>query len=132
MEDQRAETGEWGEEQAARYLGKARKMKVLARRWRPAKGHGELDLVMRDRELMIFVEVRVRTGEGNPLAAYQSIGRNKWRSLRRTAIAYLYQSSWRPDAVRFDVVGVRRTIGGKLIDVTHWENVGTFGRNFRF
>jgi hypothetical protein len=34
--------------------------------------------------------------------------------------------------VRFDVVGARRPVGGRLIDVTHWENVGVFGRNFRF
>ena len=81
---------------------------------------------------MIFVEVRVRTSAGQPLGTYQSISRGKWRVLRRTAIAYLRQCPWRPDAVRFDVAGIRRTVEGKLIDITHWENVGTFGRNFRF
>jgi hypothetical protein len=28
-------------------------------------------------------------------------------------------------------VGIRRTEEGQLIDITHWQNVGTFGRNFR-
>ncbi|MGC9451434.1 MAG: YraN family protein [Oceanipulchritudo sp.] len=130
-EDGRQETGEWGELEAEKHL-RAAGMRVLARRWRSGRGHGELDLVMRQGEVLVFVEVRVRTGETNPLGAYQSIGRGKWRSLRRTALAYLWQSPWRPEAVRFDVVGVRRTVGGRLIDVTHWENVGVFGRNFRF
>jgi putative endonuclease len=131
-DDGRQETGEWGEQQAEKHLRKAAGMRVLARRWRPERGHGELDLVMQQGEIMVFVEVRVRTGGGDPLATYRSIGRGKWRSLRRTALAFLRQSQWRPQAVRFDVVGVRRTVGGQLIDVTHWENVGVFGRNFRF
>jgi putative endonuclease len=105
-------------------------MVVVERRWR--KGHGELDLVMRQERMMVFVEVRVRTGDPNPLGGYQSIGRGKWRVLRQTARAYLRQSRWRPEAVRFDVIGIRRYAGGKFRDLTHWEAVGTFGRNFRF
>ena len=129
MDDQRAKTGEWGEQQAESFLIKNHQMRVLDRRWRHK--HGELDLVMREGPVMVFVEVRVRTGSGQALATYQSIGKGKWRVLRRTAIAYLRQCSWRPEALRFDVVGIRRTGQGELIDLTHWENVGTFGRNFR-
>lgn len=130
MEDHRQETGEWGEVQAERYLIKEKGMRVLDRRWRC--GHGELDLVMRKGEVMVFVEVRVRTGEGEALSTYRSIRHKKWIVLRKTAKSYLYRCPWRPRAVRFDVVGIRRTVGGELIDVTHWENVGRFGRNFRY
>ena len=129
-DDWRQETGEWGEEQAAAWLEAEKGMRVLARRWR--SGRGELDLVMRLGEVMVFVEVRVRTGEANRLAAYQSIRAGKWRVLRRTAMAYVRASGWRPAAARFDVVGVRRTRGGRLVDITHWENLGTLGRDFRF
>ena len=129
MPYERQVTGEWGEEHAEKHLRKTHGMRVLDRRWR--KGHGELDLIMRQGRVMVFVEVRVRTSAAQALATYRSIGRGKWRVLRRTAIAYLRQCPWRPEAVRFDVVGIRRTEEGKLIDVTHWENVGTFGRNFR-
>lgn len=130
MTERRQETGEWGEKVAARYLRKREGMRILDRRWR--QGHGELDLVMRQGKTMVFVEVRVRTGEANPLATYQSIGKGKWRVLRATARGYVRRSRWRPEAVRFDVVGIRRGSDGRFLDLEHWENVGTFGRNFLF
>ncbi|HKJ89490.1 MAG TPA: YraN family protein [Oceanipulchritudo sp.] len=126
--DKRQKTGEWGEKVAERYLRKREGMRVLDRRWR--QGHGELDLIMCQGRTMVFVEVRVRTGEANPLAAYQSIGKGKWRVLRSTARGYLRQAHWRPEAVRFDVVGIRRKVDGCFLDLEHWENVGTFGQNF--
>jgi putative endonuclease len=128
--DQRQATGEWGERVAQRYLEKRAGMRLLDRRWR--HGHGELDLIMRQGGVMVFVEVRVRTAEDNPLAAYQSIGRSKWRVLRQTACAYLRACPWRPEAARFDVVGIRRRADGQFHDLEHWENVGTFGGRFRF
>ena len=128
--NKRQATGEWGERVAERYLRKREGMVFLDRRW--VHEHGELDLIMRQATVLVFVEVRVRSGEDNVLGAYQSIGRHKWRVLRRTAIAYLRQCPWRAEAVRFDVVGIRRTGAGKFQDLTHWQNVGVFGRRFRY
>lgn len=128
--DKRQETGVWGEKVAERYLRNREGMRLLDSRWRHE--HGELDLVMRQGLVMVFVEVRVRTADANPLAAYQSIGKGKWRVLRKTALAYLRQCPWRPEAVRFDVVGIRRKADGKFLDLEHWANVGVFGRGFRF
>ena len=34
--------------------------------------------------------------------------------------------------IQMDVVGIRRTGQGKFLDLTHWENVGVFGRGFRY
>ena len=130
MNKDRQERGEWGEQVAEGYLKKKERMRLLERRWRHR--HGELDLIMRQGKVMVFVEVRVRTETAEPLAAYRSINRGKWRVLRRTALAYLRQCPWRPESVRFDVVGIRRKTTGELRDLTHWENVGTFGRNFRY
>lgn len=123
-------TGEWGEREAEQYLVKKLGMRILERRWR--KGHGELDLIMRQGKQMVFVEVRVRTGECHPLMLYRSIGRKKWKVLRKTAMSYVRNCSWRPDSTRFDVVGIQRSAAGKLVGLTHWQNVGTFGRNFRY
>lgn len=124
------ETGEWGEATASAYLVKEKRMRQLASRWRYR--HGELDLVMRDDHTMVFVEVRVRTSEPDPLATYHSIRRNKWKVLRSTSLAYLHQSAWRPHAIRFDVVGIRRQSNGQLLDIHHWERVRLFGPNLRF
>ncbi|MDE2087081.1 MAG: YraN family protein [Xanthomonadaceae bacterium] len=66
--------------------------------------HGELDLVMLDRDTVVFVEVRyrVRAGHGDALA---SITRGKQDKLIRTAQLWLAahpQHAQRP--CRFDVV----------------------------
>jgi len=130
MEMNRQSTGAWGEAQAEAYLVREKAMRLLDRNWR--HGHGELDLVMRQGSVLVVVEVRVRTGAVHGLASYQGIGRHKWRVLRRTAMTYIRRCPWRPESARFDVVGVRRNVDGSLLDITHWENVGVFGRNFRF
>jgi putative endonuclease len=130
MRDERQQTGEWSEALAERELRRNAGMRVLDRRWR--HGHGEIDLIMRQGKVLVFVEVRVRTGEEDLLGAYRSIRRKKWRVLRSTAVAYLRQCPWNPEAVRFDVVGILRKSPRADPVITHWENVGVFGRNFRF
>lgn len=78
-------------------------LKTLARNY--TTRHGELDLVMLDRDTVVFVEVRyrVRAGHGDALA---SITRGKQDKLIRTAQLWLAahpQHAQRP--CRFDVVG---------------------------
>jgi putative endonuclease len=130
-ETERKQRGDWGETTAERYLRRKAGMRVLDRQWRYK--NGELDLILRQGEVLVFVEVRVRSAEADPTATYFSIGRKKWQSLRRTAFAYLRQLNWRPAAVRFDVVGIRRCAKTRsVVDVHHWENVGKFGRRLRY
>ncbi|HET6433388.1 YraN family protein [Dyella sp.] len=72
--------------------------------------HGELDLVMRDGEMIVFVEVRQRGGRGQGGAA-ASITRSKRERLLRTASLWLAahpqhgQRACRFDVVSFDGVG---------------------------
>lgn len=66
--------------------------------------HGELDLVMRDGETVVFVEVRQRGGRRHGGAA-ASVTRSKREKLMRTASLWLAanpQHAHRP--CRFDVV----------------------------
>jgi putative endonuclease len=77
-------------------------LKLLARNY--TTRHGELDLVMRDRDTVVFVEVRyrVRAGHGDAAA---SITRAKQDRLIRAAQLWLAahpQHAQRP--CRFDVV----------------------------
>lgn len=64
---------------------------------------GEIDLVMRDGESMVFVEVRYRasTAFGGALG---SVGASKQQRLVRAAQHYLLRSGW-TGPCRFDVVG---------------------------
>jgi putative endonuclease len=97
--------GRSGERRAARHLER-QGLRILARNWRSA--HGELDLIARDGEQLVVVEVRTagsRPFTGRPEL---SVGPQKQRRLARLAQIWLRGTTWRPRGVRFDVVGVQR------------------------
>jgi len=65
---------------------------------------GEIDLIMKDRETLVFIEVRYRTREeyGDALA---SVTLSKQRKIIRTAQYYLQQENlYDQIACRFDVI----------------------------
>jgi len=99
----RQRAGAAAEQAAERHLIAAG-CQVLARNARYREG--ELDLVMRERDLVVFVEVRLRAGErfGGALA---SVDLFKQKRLARAAQRWLkehYGERW--PACRFDVVAV--------------------------
>ena len=102
MTTQRRAVGAYGERLAERHLCD-QGMVVLARNWRCAEG--EIDLILRDREDVVFCEVKTRRGDrfGTPAEA---IGPAKVRRLRRLAARWLEQTTVRPPEIRFDVVAV--------------------------
>jgi len=67
---------------------------------------GEIDLIMRDKEYLVFVEVRYRC-KSNYGSSVESVTPNKQRRIIRTALHYL-QKTQQLDAIdcRFDVVGI--------------------------
>ncbi len=67
---------------------------------------GELDLIMQDKQCMVFVEVRYRTSDryGTSLATVTPAKQNK---LRKTALFYLKARKLTEAAIRFDVVGMK-------------------------
>lgn len=100
--------GERGERWAARYL-EERGLLIIARQYRTALG--EIDLIARDGDWLVFVEVKTRQGteKGHPFDAVDS---RKQRRLMRLAEAYLAEARRRrvpgidTQRVRFDVVGI--------------------------
>ena len=94
--------GAYGERVALAHLV-GQGMVVLDRNWRcPA---GEIDLILRDGDQLVFAEVKTRRGDrfGTPAEA---VGEAKVRRLRRLAAAWLNQAGLPPVTVRFDVVAV--------------------------
>jgi putative endonuclease len=92
-----------GEKLAARYL-RRHGFKILYRNFRGRHG-GEIDLVCRDRETLVFVEVKTRTREdfGRPLEA---VGRKQQLRISQGALAWL-RLLGNPDILfRFDVVEI--------------------------
>lgn len=98
--------GAHGETIAADYL-RAQGFSLLARNWRCR--HGELDLIMWDRETLVAVEVKTRSsrGYGSPLEA---ITASKTIRLKRLLVEWVRQSGMRPSQLRIDAVGI--VLGG--------------------
>ncbi len=66
---------------------------------------GELDLVARDGDTLVFVEVRTRA-DGSRGSALETVGPAKQRRIARVAEHYLGVRRPRFERCRFDVVGV--------------------------
>jgi putative endonuclease len=94
--------GAYGERLAVRHLREAG-LVLLDRNWRSR--HGEIDIVARDGDVLVFCEVKTRRGPGFGSPAEAVDGRKVAR-LRRLAAEWLAQSRVRPREVRFDVVCV--------------------------
>ena len=95
--------GRRGEKLAAQHL-RRQGFKILYRNFRGRTG-GEIDLVCRDRDTLVFVEVKTRTREdfGRPLEA---VNRKKEHRISMGALAWL-RLLGNPDIFfRFDVVEV--------------------------
>src|SRR5574338_904252 len=95
--------GARGEKLACRFL-KRNGYKILFRNFRGRTG-GEIDIVGRDHDTLVFVEVKTRTREdfGRPLSA---VDRAKQKRISRGELAWLRMLE-NPDVLfRFDVVEV--------------------------
>jgi putative endonuclease len=104
-----ARTGAAGEAAAAGHL-EAAGLKVLARNWRnPDDSREEIDLVCRDGEVLVFVEVKTRKS-GARVGGYLAVDKRKKAVLLRACRAYL--GRLRPSArhYRFDIVEVSHAI----------------------
>ena len=97
----RAETGRAAEDAAAALL-QAKGLAVVERNYRVKVG--EIDLIARDRDEIVFVEVRARAASGFGGAA-ASVGGLKRRKLVRAASVWLQARGW-TGPCRFDVVAV--------------------------
>jgi len=108
--------GKEGERIAEQYL-KRKGYKVVERNYRCAAG--EVDLIVLDRRVIVFVEVKTRTGHGfgTPLEAIQP---RKQRKMMQAAQFFLSQKKLHQRDARFDVVGI--SWPGREPVIEHVEN----------
>lgn len=96
-------TGKSAEDLACQYL-QHQGLSVIQRNFRTR--YGEIDLIMRDRDATVFVEVRYRA-LNNIVDPLSSIDWRKQQKLIRTAQSYLQrQAGPAAQAARFDVVAI--------------------------
>lgn len=96
--------GEAGEDLATHFL-RAERMKILHRNFRAPNG-GEVDIVCRDKDVLVFAEVKTRSSErfGRPMDA---VDEEKQRLIARGGIGWLRLLGFPDDIlIRFDVIEV--------------------------
>jgi putative endonuclease len=104
-----------GEAIAAEFLV-LRGMEVVDRNVR--MGRGEIDLVARDRDQVVFVEVKFRTA-GGKATPFEAVGRKKREDVAKAATLYLARHGLLDRPVRFDVVGITWRADGEELLVQH-------------
>jgi len=99
----RKKLGNLAEQRACQFL-QAQGLELITQNYRTKCG--EIDLIMRDSEEIVFVEVRSRAKNdyGTPI---ESINKNKQQKMIKTSLIFLQQRNWLDKVnCRFDVIGV--------------------------
>lgn len=116
--DPRRSLGQWGENLAAIHL-ESQGLTIIERNWR-CRG-GEIDLVARDGETIVFVEVKTRRGRdfGAPEEALTPRKAQKLLNLGQIYVAEHDQddTNW-----RIDLVAVELDERGRLLRCDHLPN----------
>jgi putative endonuclease len=113
MTQQRIALGKTGEDLAVAELER-RGYAIVARRWRNRAG--EIDIIARDGETLVFVEVKAREDHDFGDAA-ESVTMRKRRTIVRLAKAYVVEQRWIDRPCRFDVVTIHRDAGRSVVTV---------------
>ena len=110
--------GNFGERVAASHL-ESKGYEILERNW--SVREGEIDLIARRSDELVFVEVRSRRGRsmGTP---EESITGRKASHVRAAAAAYVQEHPDSPPNQRIDVVALELDAKGRVLRVEQIEN----------
>jgi putative endonuclease len=109
--------GALGEDLAVRYLRENGYL-ILERNFR-YRNRGEIDIIARDGQDLVFCEVKMRACDAYGLPE-EAVTRTKQATIRRIASAYLALKGSGGGPCRFDVVSIR--LGGNSTAITLLKN----------
>lgn len=128
MDCSRLNIAKIGEAFAMKHL-KARGCEILARNYRALRG--EIDIIVRDGEFTVFVEVKTRRNLkfGLPQAA---VTLQKQRQISKVALAYLQAQNLLDAPCRFDVIAIHLSPQLELLKLEQIESAFAFQAGNRF
>jgi len=123
----RKRLGEWGENQARRYL-ETMGYVFIEKNFRVPEG--EIDLVMQDGDIVVFVEVKARTSDrfGAP---EESLSDAKRKRIQRAAWAFLHQQEMLDSSWRIDVIAIEATLNKTIKRIDHYPSAFDIDLNNR-
>ena len=122
MDHSRLSVAKIGESLAVKHL-KTRGCEILARNYRALRG--EIDIIVRDGEFTVFVEVKTRRSLkfGLPQAA---VTWQKQRQISKVALAYLQTQNLLDAPCRFDVIAIHLSPQLELLNLQQIESAFDF------
>jgi len=102
MTRERQALGKWGEELAYRAIKRLGYKKIVRNYRCPL---GEVDLIAKDGETLVFIEIKTRKGRGLAYAK-EAVNERKKRQLSKVALFYMKTLDVCDRPARFDVVAV--------------------------
>jgi len=115
-------TGRLGESLAAEFLTRRRYV-IVAKNYR--KPYGEVDIIARDGDTLVFVEVKTRQSLEFG-SAFEAVDGRKQRQLCRIAQEYLQSHGLLEAPARFDVIAVRLDNDNRPVAIDHIKNAFDF------
>ncbi|MCL1936008.1 MAG: YraN family protein [Defluviitaleaceae bacterium] len=96
--------GNLGEDIAISFLVK-KNFKIITKNYYTK--HGEIDIIVTDKEYIVFVEVKYRTNKnfGSPAEA---VTNNKIKKITKSAIYYISQNNIQNKDIRFDIIEITK------------------------
>ena len=116
MQSSTKEKGNRGEELAVSFLVE-KGFEIIERNYR--YGKGELDIIAREKDFLVFVEVKSRESleYGFP---EEAMTKRKIAQIRKIAEAYLTEKNITDENIRFDVVAI--LFLNNEVTINHYEN----------
>ena len=109
--------GTWGESQAVEFLRK-KDYEIIERNFYSYQG--EIDIIAKDKNELVFCEVKTRRNINYGMPA-ESVNYYKKKHIYETAKYYLYKNNFNNICVRFDIIEVY--LINHNIKINHLKNV---------
>lgn len=116
MKSSAKEKGKEGEELAVAFLVE-KGFEIVERNYR--YGKGELDLIAREKDFLVFIEVKWRESLEYGLPE-EAVTKKKMAQIRKIAEAYLAEKAISDENIRFDVVAI--LFMNNEVTINHYEN----------
>lgn len=110
-------TGSYGEKLAVEFLESAG-YEIIDKNYH--FGHGEIDIVAKEKDVIVFVEVKYRKNLEYGLPEY-AITKGKQNQIKKIAEAYLSEHEIKDQDCRIDVIAILHLAGEKP-QLNHYKN----------
>lgn len=113
--DAKQARGKLGEKLAAAFL-QQKGFTIVDMNYRYRRG--EIDLIAQKENLLLFVEVKARSGKGGWGMPEEAVDSRKAAQIISCADAYIFEKDWQGE-IRFDIIAVEL---GRETRITHFED----------